>query len=156
MLIISQNGRLDLDTMATTSTSTKFTTSRNSMMRVGRSFLSFMLQSTNVIDYRQIQEKKTSRTQKTSPTFANTMRWMLRQNTKSKWTKCPSWNKTYPRSFGVTRGNGNHRLFYFTFTVLFCWVKFWDAAGQNFLVNYPVTYFVLYVSLLVLARLSDS
>lgn len=83
------------------------------------------------------------------------MNWMLRPNTKNKWTTCPLWSRTYPRSFGGTRGYGHHRLFYFTFTVLFCWIKFWDAAGQNFFVNYPVTYFVLYVTLLVLARMND-
>lgn len=83
------------------------------------------------------------------------MKWMLRPSTRSEWTKCPSWSKTYPRSFGGTRGPRGQRLLYFTFTLLFCWIKFWDAAGQNFLVNYPVTYFVLYVSLLVLARMGE-
>ena len=39
-------------------------------------------------------------------------------------------------------------------TVLFCWPRFWDAAGQNFLVNYPITYYVLYASLLLLGYLA--
>ena len=39
----------------------------------------------------------------------------------------------------------------FTITVLFCWVQFWEFAAEDFLVYYPVTYFVLYVSLLLLA-----
>jgi len=43
------------------------------------------------------------------------------------------------------------RFFYFTATILFCWVGFWDAAGQDFRVRWPVTYFVLYVSLMLLA-----
>lgn len=107
------------------------------------------------ISHQQIRGKRTSLTLKTSLTFENTMRWMLRRITRSKWTKCLSWNRTYLRSFGGTRGTGSHRIFYFTFTILFCWIKFWDAAGQNFLVNYPVTYFVLYVSLLVLFKMGD-
>lgn len=37
---------------------------------------------------------------------------------------------------------------------MFCWRGFWEAAGQDFTAHYPVTYFVLYVSLLLLAYLS--
>lgn len=83
------------------------------------------------------------------------MKWMRKPNTRNKWTKCPLWSRIYPRSFGGTKDASNHRLFYFTFTVLFCWTRFWDATGRNFLVNYPVTYFVLYASLLVLAKMGD-
>ena len=145
--------------MAMTNMSTRSTTLRSFTTRVGRSFLPQksiphpLLAGTDWFD--QIREKKTSRTRKTLPIFGSMTRWMLRLSTRSRWTKCPLWSRTYPRSFGGTRGAGNHRIFYFTFTVLFCWIKFWDAAGRNFLVNYPVTYFVLYVSLLLLFRMSE-
>ena len=43
MLTISSNGRLAQDTMVMTSMSTRFTILRNFMMRVGRSFLEFVL-----------------------------------------------------------------------------------------------------------------
>ena len=42
------------------------------------------------------------------------------------------------------------RLFYFTATILFCWGGFWEGAAQDFRVRWPVTYFVLYVSLMLL------
>ena len=62
-------------------------------------------------------------------------------------------SRIYRRSFDGTK-DGRALLFYFTMTVLFCWHRFWIAVGQDFLVNYPITYFVLYVSLFLLARMS--
>ena len=45
-------------------------------------------------------------------------------------------------------------MLFYVFTVLFCWPRFWDFAGQDFMAHYPVTYFVLYVSLLALGYLA--
>lgn len=67
---------------------------------------------------------------------------------KSNSIACPSSNIISRRSFVAYR----ERLFYFSVTVLFCWVRFWETAARDFLRFHPVTYFVLYTSLLVLAR----
>ena len=72
------------------------------------------------------------------------------QTVRNSSTACPSWSITSRRSFAAY----SDYLFYFTVTVLFCWVGFWETAALDFPAYYPVTYFVLYVSLMLLIRMS--
>ena len=151
---------LDRDTMATMSTSMRFIILRSIMTRV-RLTLSF---SYSVVRPRlkfpsssllQIRRRKTSRTPKTLRISKNTTWKPTRRSGSRSSTACRSSSRTSRRSFGarhdppsLSRG----RIFYFIAGVL-SWVRFWDFAAADFIAHYPLTYFVLYCSLLVLAVL---
>lgn len=142
----------------TTSTSTRSIISRNTTTRVSRQSTAFFRSTryrvADPTSHLQIPARKTSPTRKTLRTSANTTSKPTRKSAKNNSTACPLSSRTSPRSFAGTPNPPPHpRTFFFIMSVL-CWFRFWDLAGQNFEVYYPLTYFVLYVSIVVMTRLA--
>lgn len=102
----------------------------------------------------QTPKKKTSSTPKTSPTSPSTSAKNSKPSASKNSTSKPSTKPTSPPNFG---GSPNHppqsrhsRTFYFIMALL-CWNRFWLFAAVDFKRYHPLTYFVLYISLVLLA-----
>lgn len=161
-------------TTATTSTNTRSTTLKSFTTRVRlvspspqnlSSHLPSQLPAKRTPT--QTPKKKISSTPKTSPTSPSTNAKNSRPSASKSLTSKQSTRPISLPSFG---GSPNHshfryiprqsrktrhsRTVYCMLAIIFCWNRFWLLAAANFERHHPLTYFVLYICLVLLAWLA--